>query len=153
MSGGASFIPNPPVARHGVIGDRRTAALVAADGTIPCLCLPCYDGVPIFGALLNVERGGFWRMGAEQPALDGQQYVDATSVLITRWETDTGILTLTDLMAWPWDGRRAEQGGWMGALYSVARAASGVRCGRSSISSRGTISRKRLASSPDPRGR
>jgi hypothetical protein len=58
MSGGASFIPNPPVARHGVIGDRRTAALVAADGTIPWLCLPCYDGVPIFGALLDVERGG-----------------------------------------------------------------------------------------------
>jgi GH15 family glucan-1,4-alpha-glucosidase len=111
MTGVSSFIPNPPIARHGVIGDRRTAALVAADGTIPWLCLPCYDGVPIFGALLDVERGGFWRMGPQQPALGRQRYLGETSVLVTNWETDTGILTLTDAMAWPWDNRRADQGG------------------------------------------
>lgn len=29
-----SFIPYPPIEKHGVIGDRRTAALVAADGTL-----------------------------------------------------------------------------------------------------------------------
>jgi GH15 family glucan-1,4-alpha-glucosidase len=111
MSGTSSFIPNPPIASHGVIGDRRTAALVAADGTINWLCLPCYDGVPIFGALLDVERGGFWRVGPEQPALGRQRYLGETSVLITSWETETGILTLIDAMAWPWDDRRAEHGG------------------------------------------
>jgi GH15 family glucan-1,4-alpha-glucosidase len=111
MSGASSFIPNPPIARHGVIGDRRTAALVAADGAISWLCLPCYDGAPIFGALLDVERGGFWRIGPEQPALGRQRYLGETSVLITSWETETGILTLTDAMAWPWDDRRAEHGG------------------------------------------
>src|SRR5215218_4137689 len=111
MSGVSSFIPNPPIARYGVIGDRRTAVLVAADGTIPWLCLPCYDGVPVFGALLDVERGGFWRMGPQHPALGRQRYLGETSVLLTTWETDTGILMLTDAMAWPWDDRRADQGG------------------------------------------
>jgi len=28
------FLPYPPIGRHGVIGDQRTAALVAADGTL-----------------------------------------------------------------------------------------------------------------------
>ena len=111
MSGESSFIPDPPIARHGVIGDRRTAALVAADGAITWLCLPCFDGAPIFGALLDVERGGFWRMGPVQPVLGRQRYLGQTSVLITSWESDTGILTLTDAMAWPWDDRRVEHGG------------------------------------------
>ncbi len=61
------FLPYPPIEQHGVIGDRRTAALVAADGTIDWLCLPNYDGASIFGALLDAEHGGFWRIGPVTP--------------------------------------------------------------------------------------
>ena len=108
---GTSFIPYPPIGRHGVIGDRRTAALVAVDGTLNWLCLPCFDGAPLFGALLDVEQGGFWRTGPEHPALGRQRYLGVSAALVTSWSTDAGSLELTDVMAWPWDNRRAEEGG------------------------------------------
>ena len=50
------FVPYPPVERHGVVGDRRTTALVAADGTVGWLCLPCYDNPPVFVDLLDTTR-------------------------------------------------------------------------------------------------
>ena len=63
MQGRPPFIPYPPIERLGVIGDRRTAATVAADGTICWWCLPDYDSPPVFGALLDAERGGYFRLG------------------------------------------------------------------------------------------
>jgi len=53
----------PPIQRHEIIGDRRMGALVAADGTVNWFCAPEFDGPPIFGALLDPERGGFCRFG------------------------------------------------------------------------------------------
>ncbi len=104
------FVPDPPINRHGVIGDRRTAALVAADGTINWLCLPTFDAPPAFGALLDPRRGGAWRMGPEAPAFGQQQYVDASANLVTTWTSEAGDLELTDAMAWPWDNRAASDG-------------------------------------------
>ena len=102
-----AFIPFPPIERHGVIGDRRTAALVAADGTVDSLCLPDYDGTPIFGALLDAGRGGFWRQGPAESVFGRQRYVDDSAVLVTTWETDGGELELTDALDWPGDERPA----------------------------------------------
>ena len=52
-----------PIAELGVIGDRRTAAVIGPDGTVLWLCLPDYDSRPVFGRLLDSERGGYWRLG------------------------------------------------------------------------------------------
>jgi len=79
------FLAYPPINRHGVIGDRRTAALVAADGTLDWLCLPDYDGTPVFGALLDAERGGWWRMGPTDLLLGEQRYHPHTALLVTIW--------------------------------------------------------------------
>ncbi len=104
------FIPYPPIERHGVVGDRRTAALVAADGTLDWLCLPDYDGAPVFGALLDAERGGGWRLGPAA-APGEQRYLDDSAALLTTWRTPGGELELTDAMAWPGDDRpRGDEG-------------------------------------------
>ena len=52
----------PSIERHALVGDRRTAALVAADGTADWLCLGDYQGLPVLGSLLDQRRGGFFRM-------------------------------------------------------------------------------------------
>lgn len=101
-------IPYPAIARHGIVGDRRTAALVAADGTIDWLCLPEYDGQPIFGSLLDHERGGHWRIGPVTPAHGEQRYAARTASLVTTWRVDGGRLELTDTMAWPADDRPSD---------------------------------------------
>lgn len=95
----APFLAYPPIGHHGVVGDRRTAALVAADGTIDWLCLPCYDSDPVFGSLLDAERGGYWRVGPADPIVGQQRYRPESRVLLTTWRSTSCELELTDLMA------------------------------------------------------
>jgi GH15 family glucan-1,4-alpha-glucosidase len=97
----AAPLAYPPIERHGTIGDRRTAALVAADGTLDWLCLPNYDSPPVFGALLDAGRGGFWRFGPPMAALGRQFYRADTATLVTTWESEAGTLELADAMLWP----------------------------------------------------
>lgn len=96
-----------PIQRHGVTGDRRTAALIAADGSIPWLCLPNYDGAPLFGALLDEAHGGYWRIAPVGAGLGRQSYAEDTATLVTTWGSDDATLSLADAMAWP-DGQRHE---------------------------------------------
>lgn len=100
-------IPYPSINHHGVIGDRRTAALVAVDGVMDWLCLPNYDSDTVFASLLDVERGGYWRIGPPIPSTGTQHYLENTPALTTNWQSHEGELELTDLMAWPESDRIA----------------------------------------------
>lgn len=99
----------PAIGEHGVIGDRRTAALVAADGTIDWLCLPDYDGDILFGALLDAEQGGFWRLGPAAPRQGRQTYREESATLVTTWTDSDSELELMDVMAWPTTERPSER--------------------------------------------
>jgi hypothetical protein len=62
------------IADHGLVGDLRTAALVSTDGSIDSFCCPRFDCPSVFGALLDDERGGHFRVRpAEEGALKSQQ--------------------------------------------------------------------------------
>ena len=102
-------VPYPAIGAQGVIGDRRTAALVAADGTIAWLCLPDYDGDIVFGALLDHAKGGHWKLGPAAATQGAQRYGDNTATLRTTWELDDARLELTDAMAWPGTARPRER--------------------------------------------
>ena len=97
---GEEFIASPSIAAHGLISDRRTAALAASDGTIDWLCLRDFDELPVFGALVDAERGGHFRLG---PRLrqQGRQSYPAFGLLETAWEGPWGELRVTDVMPWP----------------------------------------------------
>lgn len=93
-----------PIEAYGVIGDRRTAALVSDRGRIDWLALPDFDGRTVFGRLLD-PGGGSWRFGPQEERPGSQRYEVDTCILTTRWETLAGTLELTDFMAWPHSSR------------------------------------------------
>ena len=103
------FVAYPAIEKHGMIGDRRTAALVAADGTIDWWCAPNFDDPPVFGALLDPAKGGFCRLGPGALEFVRQAYADDSGILITRWISGDAELELTDCMAWPQNDRSREE--------------------------------------------
>ena len=99
------IVPYVGISAHGTIGDRRTAGLVAADGTLDWLCLPDYDDQIVLGALVDADRGGYWRLGPTIGLLGSQRYHTGSCVLVTTWLTPAFHLELTDAMAWPENDR------------------------------------------------
>jgi GH15 family glucan-1,4-alpha-glucosidase len=88
-----------PIAAHGLIGDLRTAALVATDGTIDWFCPTRFDAPSVFAAILDKERGGSWQIAPEtDESRSAQFYFPDTAVLMTRFMTDDGVVELQDLM-------------------------------------------------------
>jgi GH15 family glucan-1,4-alpha-glucosidase len=86
------------VADHGLIGDLQTAALASTDVAVDWFCCPRFDSPSVFGARLDDERGGHFRV---RPARAGyetkQMYFPDTAVLITRFIT-TGGVEVVDFM-------------------------------------------------------
>ncbi len=67
---------------HGAIGNGRVLALVAPSSAVEWLCLPHWDSPSVFGALLDDERGGSWRIdGHDGPRRGVLTYLRNTNVL------------------------------------------------------------------------
>lgn len=87
-----------PIADHGVIGDLHTAALVGRDGSIDWACLPRFDSMSLFAAILDDACGGRWRIAPRAYTAAEQRYLPGTNVLQTVFRTEGGVADLTDFM-------------------------------------------------------
>src|SRR5271167_2662751 len=88
-----------PIAEPGIIGDLHTAAMVGSDGTIDWFCPDRFDGPSVFGALLDRERVGFYRIAAVDPLARAKQlYLPDTNVLVTRFLSPQGVSEIEDFM-------------------------------------------------------
>ncbi len=87
-----------PIADYGVIGNLRTVALVSRAGSIDWCCFPELDRPSVFGALLDRERGGRFRVWADGAGRAEQRYEGGQNVLVTSFITDAGRLAITDFM-------------------------------------------------------
>jgi GH15 family glucan-1,4-alpha-glucosidase len=87
-----------PIERYGLIGDCGTAALVSDEGSIDWLCLPSFDGDPVFGRLLD-PGGGHCTVGPPRFLETHRRYLPGTPALETTFRTATGVATLTDVFA------------------------------------------------------
>src|SRR5262245_21367561 len=84
---------------HALIGDLRTAALVAKDGSIDFLCLPDFDSNPPFASLLGTPANGRWLIAPTEPVREvRRQYLGKTLILETDFVTDGGTLRIVDFM-------------------------------------------------------
>jgi GH15 family glucan-1,4-alpha-glucosidase len=80
----------------GLIGNCQVSALVRRDGAIVWACLPRFDSPPVFGRLLDEERGGAFTIGPAEPTLGRQRYLPNTNVLETVFETKEGAVRVLD---------------------------------------------------------
>jgi GH15 family glucan-1,4-alpha-glucosidase len=88
---------DPRIHDHAIIGNTRSAALVARDGSLDWLCWPRFDSPPVFARLVD-PTGGEWRIAPTLKAGVTRRYVGHTNVLETTFTTATGRAVLVDLM-------------------------------------------------------
>ena len=89
----------PPLEDLGLIGDGATAALVARDGSVVWLCVPRFDSEPLFCSILDVHRGGSFRIAPEDLVEARQRYELDSGVLVTELRGPTGLVRVTDCLA------------------------------------------------------
>ena len=88
-----------PIEDYGLIGDTRTAALVSSDGSIDWMCIPRFDGEPVFGRLIGGPEAGSFRFGpASEAPVIARRYRPETATLETTWQCHGAQLTLTEAM-------------------------------------------------------
>lgn len=92
--------PYLPIEDYGVIGDLHTVALVGKNGSIDWCCLPRFDSPSVFGALLDANKGGFFRIAPPYvPGMSRKQlYLPDTNILITRFLSVDGVCEVIDFM-------------------------------------------------------
>ncbi|WP_456307219.1 glycoside hydrolase family 15 protein [Paeniroseomonas aquatica] len=96
-----------PIEDYALLGDRKTAALVARDGSVDWLCWPRFDSGACFAALLGGPEHGHWQIAPADPAPRvSRRYRKGTLVLETEFETAAGAATLIDFM--PIDDGRSD---------------------------------------------
>ena len=88
-----------PIEDYGIIGNMRTAALVGLNGSIDWFCCPRFDSPSVFAAMLDDEKGGYFKIAPVGDRVTHKQlYSPGTNVLITRFLSNDGVGEITDYM-------------------------------------------------------
>ncbi|HTW65133.1 MAG TPA: glycoside hydrolase family 15 protein [Bryobacteraceae bacterium] len=105
-------MPYQPIEDYGIIGNLRTAALIAKTGSIDWLCFPHFDSPSIFGAILDQNKGGYFQISPTVEEISRKQvYWPDTNVLVTRFLAADGLGEIIDFMPLPEsDAAPAEMG-------------------------------------------
>lgn len=83
---------------YGIIGNGRSAALISKEGSVDWLCWPRFDSPSFFGALVDSQIGGSWKIQPTTNFKIERNYIEETNVLQTHFQCETGKMILTDFM-------------------------------------------------------
>ncbi len=99
-----------PIENYGIIGNMYTTALVGLNGSIDWLCFPSFDSPSVFAAILDDQKGGYFRIAPTKEEVTHKQfYWPDTNVLVTRFLSPEGVGEITDFMP---VGLSAEESGY-----------------------------------------
>src|SRR3989442_11484441 len=88
-----------PIENYGIVGDLHTVALIGENGSIDFMCFPRFDSPTIFAALLDQEKGGYFKIApASGEFAHRQRYLPDTNILLTRFLGTDGVATVSDFM-------------------------------------------------------
>ena len=87
-----------PIGSYAAIGDGRTVALVAADGSVDFMSLPSLHAPTTFAAILDPERGGRFTLAPVGSYEAARRYLGRTNVLETTYRTGDGVVRITEAL-------------------------------------------------------
>ena len=84
---------------YALVGNGRSAALIARDGSVDWLCWPRFDSDACFAALLGDASNGHWKLAPKSGCVaSSRRYLGDTLILESCFDTDDGSGTVTDFM-------------------------------------------------------
>jgi GH15 family glucan-1,4-alpha-glucosidase len=87
-----------PLADYAVLGDGRTVALVAADGSVDWWPIPTLDAPPVCAAILDPSRGGSFVLAPDDDYEVRRRYLPGTNVVESVYTTGEGSVRVTEAL-------------------------------------------------------
>ncbi len=84
-----------PIESYAVLGDGRTVALLASDGSVDWWALPALDSPPVLSRLLDLDGGGRLTLAPSDDYEFTRRYLEDTNVIETVFTVATGVVRVT----------------------------------------------------------